>query len=62
MTAIDLKEKIGSQVSYYREGWRIGYLESVKGGSARIRPIAAKNAAVKRCFTVPVEDVKEVTG
>ena len=49
----------GALVKYYDEGWRHGYLESVKGQIASIRPLVSRYATIQtpRSARVPVGDV-----
>ena len=51
---------IGSLVCYYAEGWRYGHLESVKGTTARVRPIGSKyGSSPPRLVTVQLDNIKE---
>jgi hypothetical protein len=49
---------VGSLVSYYLEGWRAGYLDSMTSHTGSIRPIVAKGAAIPRCVRVPLDDIR----
>lgn len=48
---------VGDLVRYYLEGWRVGYLESVKGFTVKIKPIGPRNGSALRSVTVPTTDV-----
>lgn len=49
---------VGSLVRYYSEGWRTGTLDSTKGNTAFIRPIAGFKAAQPNRVKVALSDVE----
>ena len=59
MEATDLKPLLNKLVRYYREGWRCGTLVSLKGATARIRPVASHNSTKHlRCVMIPTADIE----
>lgn len=48
---------LGALVQYYENGWRHGYLESIKGQTAKVRPIAMYNSNPNR-LTVHLTNIK----
>jgi len=51
---------LDEKVWYYRNGWRVGTLDSVTKGLASIRPDGAYLAGPKNHINVPVGDVKPI--
>lgn len=49
--------KLGDLVSYYRNGWRLGYLEEIAGKLLWIKPWAPAGK-VHRRISVGIEEVK----
>lgn len=52
----------GLLVSYYLDGWRCGYVESVSAttGVVKIRPVPPYKVESVRCISVPLSDVKKI--
>ena len=50
---------VGALVRYYLEGWRCGHIESSKGATAKVRPMAGRYAAsAPRLVNVPLTDIE----
>ena len=52
---------IGKLIYYYDNGQRVGYLESIKGKEAKIRPVPAYKASKPNLITIPLKDTEEIT-
>jgi hypothetical protein len=55
---IDLSKKLGALINYYLDGWRYGYLVSIRGKIAKVQPISAYKAPEMRCVRIPVGDFR----
>lgn len=54
-----LHARIGLLVHYYVDGWRYGYLDSIKGAVAKIRPIGVYRSEPPRLFHILVGDIED---
>lgn len=53
------KKDKGKQVMYWRDGWRVGVIDSVVKVNVKIRPIAAYKAGKAHLISIPIGDIKE---
>lgn len=51
---------LGSKIWYYRNGWRVGTLDSVTKGLASVRPDGPYQSAPKNHINVPLTDIKPI--
>lgn len=49
---------LGAFIHYYLDGWRYGYLESIRGTTVRIKPIGPMYAAEPRSVNVSSTDIQ----
>ena len=51
---------LGTNISYYLEGWRVGRLDGLKRGRATVMPVRPYKATEGNHITVLLEDIKKI--